>query len=85
MQLVQDPERLRAIAAEAAKFAKDHVVVICEEVLEWHNTSILREGRVRELARLLEPLADSYALSVAESYARRAAFEFVVQNRKTNE
>lgn len=85
MTLETDPVKLRAIATQAEEFAKEHVVVIGEEMLEWQNTSLLREGRVRELSRILTPLADSYALSVAESYARRAAFEFVVQQRKTSE
>lgn len=85
MAVELDSDALRAIADEAEKFALQHIVVISEEVLEWRNTSLLRNGRVRELARILGPLADSYALSVAESYAQRAAFEFVVQHGKTSE
>jgi hypothetical protein len=78
-------EQLREIADQAEKFARQHIVVISEEMLEWRNTSLLREGRVRELSRILTPLARSYALGVAESYAQRAAFEFVVQQGKVSE
>jgi hypothetical protein len=85
MTLETDPVRLLEITENAAKFANEHVVVISEEMLEWTDTSILRDGKVRELARMLRPVADSYALSVAESYAKRAAFEFVVQQGKTTE
>jgi hypothetical protein len=85
MVIELDSARLRAIAQQAEEFAKEHIVVISEEMIEWRNTSLLREGRVRELSRILTPLADSYALSVAESYAQRAAYEFVVQQGKTNE
>jgi hypothetical protein len=88
MQMSREPldsAALRKIADEATKFAEQHIVAISEEMLEWRNTSLLRNGRVRELAQMLEPLADSYALSVAESYAQRAAFEFVVQQGKTTE
>jgi hypothetical protein len=78
-------EQLREIADHAEKFAKQHIVEISDEMIEWRNTSILRNGRVRELSRMLTPLADLYALSVAESYAQRAAFEFVVQQGKASE
>ena len=85
MPLETDPERLREISRQADEFAKEHVVVLCEELLEWDKTSILRSGRVRELSNHLRPLAGTDALIVAESYAKRAAFEFVVQQRKTSE
>jgi hypothetical protein len=78
-------EQLRAVADEAEKFATQNIIEICQEMLEWRSTSLLKNGRVRELSRILTPLADSYALSVAESYAQRAAYEFVVQHGKVNE
>jgi hypothetical protein len=78
-------EQLRAISDRAKEFAKQHIVEISEEILEWRNTALLKEGRVRELAGILRPLAGSYALNVAESYAQSAAFEFVVQQGKTRE
>lgn len=85
MQLETDGERLREIARQAEIFAKENVISLCRELLEWSQTSILREGRVRELANLVRPMAGSDALSVAESYAQHAAFEFVVQHRKASE
>lgn len=86
MSEVLSPEELRAIADSAEDFAKKHIVEISGEMLEWRDTSILKSGRVRELANMLRPLAtDAYAISVAESYALRAAYEFVVQQGKTSE
>ena len=86
MELETDSLKLRAIAAEAEAFAKEHVVEMCAELSEWSKTSLLRNGRVRELARMLKPVAgEHYALSTAESYVKHAAFEFVVQQGKTSE
>lgn len=80
-----DSAQLREIVGQAEKFAKQHIVEISGEMLEWRDTSFLRNGRVRELSRMLMPMAGSYALGVAESYAQRAAFEFVVQQGKVSE
>jgi hypothetical protein len=79
------PEQLREIAEKAENFSKEHVVVLCEELLEWSNTAILRGGRLRELATMISPIAGTDSLKVAESYAKSAAYEFVVQQGKTNE
>ncbi len=78
-------EELHAIAQQAEDFSKKHIVEISNEMVQWRNTSLLGEGRVRELERILTPLAGSYALGVTESYAQRAAYEFVVQQGKASE
>jgi hypothetical protein len=83
MALELDPERLRAIAQQAEEFAKEHVVVLCEELLEWSNTAILRGGRLRELAMMISPIAGTESLKVAEGYAKSAAYEFVVQQGRS--
>jgi len=85
MTLELDSGKLRELAGKAEEFAKEHIIAISEEMIEWRDTSLLREGRVRELSRMLIPVAASYALSVAESYAQRAAYEFVVQQGKDSE
>lgn len=74
------------VANKAVKFAEEHIVEMCREMVAWRSTSILRDGRVRELARMLEPLGgDHYALSIAESYVTNAAFKFVANQGKTTE
>lgn len=77
-----DAEQCRKICDDATKFAQKHVVELCEEMREWDKTAILRDGRVRELANDLRPVAGHSALSVAESYVRVAAFDFVIQQGK---
>lgn len=79
-EIEMDGEKCRAICDEASRFAREHVVELCEEMREWDKTAILRDGRVRELANNLRPVAGHSALSVAESYVRVAAFDFVVQH-----
>lgn len=83
MNFVLETEECLKISEAANKFAVAHVVLLCEEMREWDKTSILRsEGRVRQLADILRPLAGSSALRVAESYVRVAAYDFVVQQGK---
>ncbi len=75
---------LHDIAKKAEEFSKEHVVAMSGELIEWSSTGILKDGRVRELAHILHELAGPNALTVAESYAKSAAFEFVVQQGKRN-
>lgn len=78
-----DSVECQKISNAAKEFSEAHVVLLCEEMREWDKTSILRsEGRVRQLADILRPLAGSIALRVAESYVRVAAYDFVVQQGK---
>lgn len=46
-------------------FCEENLVEMCEEILEWHQTAILRNGKVRELA-IIFSFAGSHALSLAE-------------------
>jgi hypothetical protein len=85
MALETDPVKLRALADYAEAFAKEHIVEMCEEMLEWTNTTTLRSGFVRQLAHICKPIAGPHALSLAESYVKNAAFEFVAQQGKASE
>jgi hypothetical protein len=70
-----DPNEQRE---KARDFAKANIRELAFEVNEWSDTARLRDGRLRELAVLCEFAGEHYALRVAEDFARRAAFDFVI-------
>lgn len=59
---------------EAKRFVKDNLEECCRELIEWHDTSILCDGKVREVAKLCS-FAGRDALPVAESLIKMAAYE----------
>lgn len=62
---------------DAQAFAKAHLSECAAELIEWQNTAILRDGRVRELAKLCQQfMCNNDDLRVAESFINRAAVEF---------
>jgi hypothetical protein len=71
-----DPKELRK-ASEV--FVNAHLRECAAELLEWSDTGVLRDGRVRELAKLCAQwTGPSNALNVAESYVKHAALEALV-------
>ena len=34
------------------EFAEENLAILCAELVEWQDTGILREGKMRELARM---------------------------------
>ncbi len=72
---------LRAIRDAANKFAAHHLRECAVELEEWDNTAILRDGKVRELALMVEPFAGDYhALRIASSIVQKAALKYVINN-----
>jgi hypothetical protein len=65
--------------AEGDTFVSTHLPVLCEEILERQNTALLRDGYVRELARIYSVFAGHDALAVAESTIKVAAMVYVVK------
>lgn len=63
---------------DAEGFARDNLPQCCAELIEWSNTGILCDGKVRMLRGLVD-FAGSSALAVAEGIVKRAAFEDVVK------
>jgi hypothetical protein len=78
-------DELKEIRIQAETFAREHVVECAVELLEWSNTSLLRDGRVRELAKMLQQLDEHHSLTLAERFATRAALERAVQPAPTEE
>lgn len=60
--------------ASARVFALAHLPECCTEVVEMQATSILRDGRVRELAKMFKFAGDS-ALTLAENEVKRLAMQ----------
>jgi hypothetical protein len=75
-----EPKQIRI---QAETFAREHVVECAAELLEWSNTGLLRDGRVRELARTLQQLDEHHPLTLAERFVTRAALERAVQPAQT--
>ena len=63
--------------AEARAFTKRHLPQCAEEMLEWQDTALLRDGRMRELGKLCSKIDPQYSLKLAEGMVTRAALEYV--------
>jgi hypothetical protein len=55
------------IMEKATAFASAHVAECSRELLVWHETSVLPQGRVRELGAMLKAITGSNHLDVAKS------------------
>lgn len=64
-------------------FCEENLVEMCEEILEWHQTAILRAGKVRELAKIFS-FAGSSALSFAEDTVKTCSMKRVLETQITN-
>jgi hypothetical protein len=68
--------------ANARIFALAHLAECCAEIVEMQNTSILRDGRVRELAKMYDFAGDS-ALILAENEVKRLAMQKLASSSAT--
>ena len=66
-----------AIRDEARAFAATHVRALAAELIEWQDTGLLTNGKLRELAAIWSKGDESNAMSLAESTATRAALDAV--------
>ena len=66
---------------DAENFIQCNLFELCVEIREWHHTSILRNGKMRELAKMLSFTERS--LPVAESMVNAAAMDALI--RRINE
>ncbi len=69
-----------AIRDEARLFASMHVRSLAAELVEWQDTGLLPDGRLRELAAIWAKGDESNAMSLAESTATRAALDAVAKS-----
>lgn len=75
---------LHAVRAQCEAFAAQHVATLAAELIEWQDTAILREGKLRELAAMSRPFSSTHDLQVAEMMTNRAALNMVVTNAATS-
>lgn len=67
---------LKQLREECKAFAAKHLAECAAELIEWQDTAILREGKVRELSALCQGFIDNHdSLRVAESMVTRAALD----------
>lgn len=74
--------KLKATLQAAKDHAAQHLVECAVEVVEWQDTGILKPGRVREVAAMIEPVSETShgALASAEMFVERAALEAVIRS-----
>lgn len=63
---------------EARSFAAKWVKPLAAELIEWQDTGLLPDGKLRELAAIWAKVDESNSMSLAESSAGRAALDAVV-------
>ena len=64
---------------QVRQLVRKHIKVLCEEILEWHSTAILRDGKFRELAKIVETVDEHCAYSILENVVHEEAMKFVVE------
>lgn len=68
--------------AKCEAFATEHLAVCADELLEWRETAILKDGKVRELAQMVSEWAGTRdSLSLAERFVEVAALRYVRLDR----
>ncbi len=71
---------LIATRNEARSFAASFAKVLADELIQWQDTGLLPDGKLRELAAIWARADESNAMSLAESTATRAALDALVQS-----
>ena len=66
---------ITAIRDETRAFAKANVKTLDADLIEWQDTGLLVDGKLRELAAIWAKIDNSNAMSLAENTATRAAFD----------
>jgi predicted ATP-grasp superfamily ATP-dependent carboligase len=66
----------------AQAFIAQHLRECCQELTEWDNTAILRDGRVREAARIYHNVSSHSALAMARSEIERQAVVYTSETHK---
>ena len=82
MSAINNPLELMNFAQD---YAKQHIYECAEEIIEWRNTCILRSGRVRAIATMIQPLVGDKSLNVAESIVTHHALVLVASTAPQKE
>lgn len=74
-----DERDLNTARDYAIAYARANACDLAIELLEWQETTVLRDGKVRELANALKALDAKHSLVLARSFAERAALELAAR------
>lgn len=70
--------QVSCVMSRVREFASQHLYELAQEMVEFENSGLLCDGRLRELEAIARPVCNSDALKVAQATVRRAALEYVV-------
>jgi hypothetical protein len=73
---------VKEIMARAKVFAEENLQTLAAELVEWSETALLRDGMMRELARMLEPVDSMHSLTIAERLVQHAALRRVAADQR---
>lgn len=68
------------VKKQAEEFAATHVIALSQELIQWHDTALLPDGKLRELASIWAQVDSTGAMSLAESTATRAALNVAAKS-----
>ncbi|HDR9834670.1 TPA: hypothetical protein QDC51_001433 [Burkholderia multivorans] len=75
-------DMLKKAREAAIAYANEHVRELAEEIIGWQDSAILLNGRLRDLAKMIEIFDAHHSLHVAESFAIRSVLN-AAANRTT--
>lgn len=64
---------------QAGKLVEDFLPQCCEELLEWSETSVLPDGIIRVIERVVRNVDANYSLSITEDMVKQAALHRVAK------
>ena len=59
----------------------DDLVARCQEIIDWHKTGILVDGRLREFAKTMPHAEEHQRLRGAEGRTAEDAMKFVINHK----
>jgi len=76
-------EDLHAQQAHATAFATEHLAACAADILEWERTSVLPDGRMRELITLCAFVGSSRQAYAKEEVTRQVLRHYVAHNQSS--
>lgn len=70
--------QVSSVMCRVREFASQHLYELAQEMIDFEDSGLLCDGRLRELEAIARPVCNSDALKVAQATVRRAALEHVV-------
>ncbi len=64
------------------KYVQENLKECCQEIVDWRNSTILKNGHVRHASKLLKDVVFEQKLKMVEDMVNKAAIEFCIKNLK---